>query len=85
MEYLSTLNEIEKKIESAALFREPVYEVIVKIKEALRFCEREKEKKEIREQAVSRAQSNASPPNQPFNRDEVAPSQTYDKEIQRPT
>ena len=66
LEYLSTQSEIEKEIESAALFREPVYEVIVKIEEALSFCERERKKKEIQEQAVSGALSNAaSNANQP--------------------
>ena len=62
LEYLSTQSEIEKEIESAALFREPVYEVIVKIEEALSFCERERKKKEIQEQAVSGALSNANQP-----------------------
>ena len=62
LEYLSTQSEIEKEIESAALFREPVYEVIVKIEEALSFCERERKKKEIQEQAVMGALSNANQP-----------------------
>ena len=62
MEYLFTQSEIEKEIESAALFRKPVYEVIVKIEEALSFCERERKKKEIQEQAVSGALSNANQP-----------------------
>ena len=62
MEYLSTQSEIEKEIKSAALLREPVYEVILKIEEALSFCERERKKKEIQEQAVSGALSNANQP-----------------------
>ena len=62
MEYLSTQSEIEKEIESAALFREPVYEVIVKIEETSSFCERERKKEEIKEQAVSGALSNANQP-----------------------
>ena len=62
LEYLSTQSEIEKEIESAALFKEPVYEVIVKIEKALSFCEHERKKKEIEEQAGSGALSNANQP-----------------------
>ena len=60
MEYLSTQSEIEKEIESAALFREPVYEVIVKIEEALSFYERERKKKEIQGGALSNAHQPAA-------------------------
>ena len=49
LEYLSTQSEIEKEFESAALFREPTYEDIVKIEEALSFCKFETRKAELRE------------------------------------